>query len=56
MGFRPARAAIPAKGDRGKSESAMQRSYFEMHRTEDIAAVARYPCKGDAADEIRRAA
>ena len=44
MGFRPARSAIPAKGDRGKSESAMQRSYFEMHRTRDIAAVARCPC------------
>ena len=33
MGLSAAKSPSPAKGDRGKSESAIKQSYFEMHRT-----------------------
>jgi hypothetical protein len=38
MGLWAATSTSPANGDRGIFESAIQRSYFEMHRTHDIAA------------------
>jgi hypothetical protein len=43
MGLWAAKSPSPANGDLGLSESVMQRFYFEMHCTRDIAAVARAP-------------
>jgi len=37
--FHLAKSAMLAKGDRGIRESAMQRSYIEVHRAHDVAAV-----------------
>jgi hypothetical protein len=37
------KSAIPAKGDRGLSESAMWRSYSELQHADDITALALAP-------------
>jgi hypothetical protein len=52
MGLWAATSTSPAKGDRGISESAVQRSYFEMHRTHDIAAGA-LPLRPGPAGHVR---
>src|SRR5215831_16140157 len=54
MGWRGPRSAIPAKGDRGISESAIRRFYFETHRAHDIAAVAPSPLRLGPADQASR--